>query len=105
MKIVDTIKTGGESRADELGYDPRNRSSPLPTMPTSRRSSPSSRQAGPQDSRQLVMEHSPRHETDAYNPAERAVYTDVPELDKDKTKGGLLVTDPRPQGREIIPVG
>src|ERR1700688_3409939 len=24
MKIVDTIKTGGESRADELGYDPKD---------------------------------------------------------------------------------
>jgi len=42
------------------------------------------------------MEHfSDGMEQTAYNPADGLFYTDVPELDKDKTKGALMVTDPK----------
>ena len=44
----------------------------------------------------LVMEHfTDGMEQTEYNPADGLFYTDVPELDKDKTKGALMVTDPK----------
>jgi DNA-binding beta-propeller fold protein YncE len=44
-------------------------------------------------------------EQTAYNPADGLFYTDVPELDKDKTKGALMVTDPKTQKVvKMIPV-
>jgi DNA-binding beta-propeller fold protein YncE len=97
MKIVDTIKTGGEARADELGYDPKDgviaiaNNADEPPFLTFISTKPGHKILG-----KLVMEHfSDGMEQTAYNPADGLFYTDVPELDKDKTKGGLMVTDPK----------
>jgi hypothetical protein len=107
MKITDTIKTGGKSRADELGYDPKNQviaianNADEPPFLTFISAKPGHKILG-----KLVMEHfSDGMEQTAYNPADGLFYTDVPELDKDKTKGGLLVTDPKTfKEVKLIPV-
>jgi DNA-binding beta-propeller fold protein YncE len=97
MKVTDTIKTGGESRADELGYDPKNgviaiaNNADEPPFLTFISTKPGHKILG-----KLVMEHfTDGMEQTAYNPADGLFYTDVPELDKDKTKGALMVTDPK----------
>ena len=97
MKIVDTIKTGGKARADELAYDPKDgviaiaNNADEPPFLTFISAKPGHKILG-----KLVMEHfSDGMEQTAYNPADGLFYTDVPELDKDKTKGALLVTDPK----------
>jgi DNA-binding beta-propeller fold protein YncE len=97
MKITDTIKTGGESRADELGYDPKDgviaiaNNADEPPFLTFISTKPGHKILG-----KLVMEHfTDGMEQTVYNPADGLFYTDVPELDKDKTKGALLVTDPK----------
>jgi DNA-binding beta-propeller fold protein YncE len=106
-KIVDTIKTGGQSRADELGYDPKDgviaiaNNADEPPFLTFISTKPGHKILG-----KLVMEHfTDGMEQTEYNPADGLFYTDVPELDKDKTKGGLLVTDPKTfKVVKIIPV-
>jgi len=97
MKIVDTIKTGGEARADELGFDPKDQviaianNADEPPFLSFISTKPGHKILG-----KLVMEHfTDGMEQTAYNPADGLFYTDVPELDKDKTKGGLMVTDPK----------
>ena len=97
LKVVDTIKTGGESRADELAYDPKDQviaianNADEPPFLTFISTKPGHKILG-----KLVMEHfSDGMEQTAYNPADGLFYTDVPELDKDKTKGALMVTDPK----------
>src|SRR5580704_7717077 len=92
MKIVDTIKTGGEARADELGYDPKDQiiaianNADEPPFLSFISTKPGHKILG-----KLVMEHfSDGMEQTAYNPADGLFYTDIPELDKDKTKGGLM---------------
>src|SRR5450631_2062965 len=97
MKITDTIKTGGMSRADELGYDPKDgiiaiaNNADEPPFLTFISTKPGHKIIG-----KLVMEHfTDGMEQTVYNPADGMFYTDVPELDKDKTKGALLVTDPK----------
>jgi len=106
-KITDTIKTGGEARADELGYDPKDQiiaianNADEPPFLTFISAKPGHKILG-----KLVMEHfTDGMEQTAYNPADGLFYTDVPELDKDKTKGGLLVTDPKTLKQvKLIPV-
>ena len=97
MKITDTIKTGGKSRADELGYDPKDgviaiaNNADEPPFLTFISTKPGHKIIG-----KLVMEHfTDGMEQTEYNPADGMFYTDVPELDKDKTKGALMVTDPK----------
>ncbi|HWF93605.1 MAG TPA: hypothetical protein VG291_01435 [Xanthobacteraceae bacterium] len=97
MKVVDTIKTGGEARADELTYDPKDQiiavanNADEPPFLSFISTKPGHKILG-----KLVMEHfTDGMEQTAYNPADGLFYTDVPELDKDKTKGGLMVTDPK----------
>ena len=107
MKIVDTIKTGGEARADEMGYDPKDQvvaianNADEPPFLSFISTKPGHKILG-----KLVMEHfSDGMEQTAYNPADGLFYTDVPELDKDKTKGALMVTDPKTQKVvKMIPV-
>src|SRR5258707_7547500 len=97
MKILATIKTGAESGADELGYEPKNgviaiaNNADEPPFLTFISTKPGHKILG-----KLVMEHfTDGMEQTAYNPADGLFYTDVPELDKDKTKGALMVTDPK----------
>jgi DNA-binding beta-propeller fold protein YncE len=97
MKILDTIKTGGKSRADEMGYDPKDQ---IVAVANDADEPPFlsfiSTKAGHKILGKLSMEHfSDGMEQTAYNPADGMFYTDVPELDKDKTKGALMVSDPK----------
>jgi DNA-binding beta-propeller fold protein YncE len=107
MKIVDTIKTGGKNRADEIGYDPKggviaiaNADDDPPFL------SLISTKPGHKIIAKLEMKNfTDGMEQTVYNPGDGMFYTDIPEMDKDKTKGGLLVTDPK-TGKQvkIIPV-
>jgi DNA-binding beta-propeller fold protein YncE len=106
-KVVDTIKTGGKNRADEIGYDPKdgvvaiaNADDEPPFL------SFVSTKPGHKIIAKLEMPtFTDGMEQTAYNPADGMFYTDIPELNKDKTKGGLLVSDPK-TGKQvkIIPV-
>jgi len=107
MKVVDTIKTGGKARADELGYDPKEgviaiaNNADEPPFLTFISTKP-----GHKIIAKLEMpSFTDGMEQTAYNPADGLFYTDIPEMDKDKKKGGLLVTDPK-TGKmvKIIPV-
>jgi DNA-binding beta-propeller fold protein YncE len=107
MKIVDTIKTGGKNRADEIGYDPKDgviaiaNADDDPPFLTLISTKPGHKIIG-----KLEMKNfTDGMEQTAYNPADGMFYTDIPEMDKDKTKGGLLVTDPKTAKQvKIIPV-
>jgi DNA-binding beta-propeller fold protein YncE len=107
MKIVDTIKTGGKARADELGYDPKDgviaiaNNADEPPFLTFISTKPGHKIIGKLE----MPSFTDGMEQTAYNPADGMFYTDVPEMDKDKKKGGLLVTDPK-TGKQvkIIPV-
>src|SRR5260370_8478688 len=84
-------------RADEFGYEPKD---PVLAIATSADEPPFltfiSTKPGQKILGKLVMEHfTDGMEQTAYNPADGLFYTDVPELDKDKTKGALMVTDPK----------
>jgi DNA-binding beta-propeller fold protein YncE len=107
LKILNTIKTGGEARADEMGYDPKDgiiavaNNADEPPFLSFISTKPGNKILG-----KLVMEHfSDGMEQTAYNPEDGLFYTDIPEMDKDKAKGGLLVTDPKTMKQvKIIPV-
>jgi DNA-binding beta-propeller fold protein YncE len=107
MKIVDTVKTGGKNRADELAYDPKEQiiaianNADEPPFLTFISAKPGHKVLG-----KLEMPNfSDGMEQTAYNPADGMFYTDIPEMDKDKKKGGLLVTDPKTLKQvKIIPV-
>jgi DNA-binding beta-propeller fold protein YncE len=107
LKLLDTIKTGGEARADEIGFDPKagviavaNNADEPPFL------SFISTKSGHKIIGKLVEDHfSDGMEQTMYNPEDGLFYTDIPEMDKDKTKGGLLVTDPKTAKQlKIIPV-
>jgi DNA-binding beta-propeller fold protein YncE len=107
MKIVDTIKTGGKNRADEIGYDPKDgviaiaNADDDPPFLTLISTKPGHKIIG-----KLEMPNfTDGMEQTVYNPGDGMFYTDIPEMDKDKTKGGLLVTNPKTAKQvKIIPV-
>ena len=107
MKVVDTIKTGGKNRADEIGYDPKDgviaiaNADDEPPFLTLVSTKPGHKIIG-----KLEMPNfTDGMEQTVYNPADGMFYTDIPEMDKDKTKGGLLVTNPKTAKQvKIIPV-
>ena len=107
MKIVDTIKTGGKNRADEIGYDPKDgviaiaNADDDPPFLTLISTKPGHKIIG-----KLEMPNfTDGMEQTVFNPADGMFYTDIPEMDKDKTKGGLLVTNPKTAKQvKIIPV-
>jgi DNA-binding beta-propeller fold protein YncE len=97
MKIVDTISTGGKARADEIAWDPEDQiiaianNADEPPFLTFISTRPGHKILG-----KVVMEHATDGmEQTQYSPADRMFYTDIPELDKDKTKGALAVTNPK----------
>ena len=107
MKIVDTIATGGTKRADEVGVDPKDgvfavaNDADQPPFITLISTKPGHKILG-----KIVFEHATDGiEQTQYNPEDGMFYTDVPEIDKDKTKGGLAVIDPKTAKIvKIIPV-
>src|SRR5579871_2062553 len=107
MKIVDTIKTGGKNRADEIGYDPKDgviaiaNADDDPPFLTFVSTKPGHKILGKLEEPSF----SDGMEQTAYNAADGMFYTDIPEMDKDHAKGGLLVTNPKTAKQvKIIPV-
>jgi DNA-binding beta-propeller fold protein YncE len=96
-KIVDTIKTGGESRVDEMAYDPKDHvfiginnadEPPFATLISTR--------PGHKILAKITFgDATDGAEQPAYNPADGMVYVSIPELKKDAKKGGVAVIDPR----------
>jgi DNA-binding beta-propeller fold protein YncE len=96
MKIVDTISTGGKKRADEVGYDPKDQvfiianDGDEPPFLTLISTKPGHKIIG----KVVIEQATDGIEQSQYNPADGMFYVDIPELNKDKTKGGLAVIDP-----------
>lgn len=96
-KIVDTISTGGKKRADEIAWDPKNEvfivandadEPPFLTLISTKRG------------HKILGKIEFPNATDgieqtAYNPLDGMFYVDIPEIDKQKAKGGLAVVDPK----------
>jgi DNA-binding beta-propeller fold protein YncE len=95
-KLIATIPTGGKARADELGYDPKDH---VVAIANNADEPPFLTFISTKDHK-IIGKLEKKSFTDgmeqtAYNPADGRFYTDIPEQDEDKTKGGLLVTDPK----------
>lgn len=97
MKITDTISTGGKKRADEVAYAPKDQvfivanDGDDPPFLTLISTKPGHKIIG-----KIVFEHATGGiEQPQYNPDDGMFYVDIPELDKQKTKGALAVIDPK----------
>jgi DNA-binding beta-propeller fold protein YncE len=96
-KVTDTIKTGGESRVDEMAYDPKDHvfigvnnaeEPPYATLVSTR--------PGHKVIAKITFEGATDGaEQPAYNPADGMFYVAIPELKKDAKQGGVAVIDPR----------
>jgi len=96
-KIVDTIKTGGESRVDEMAYDAKDgvvigvnnaEEPPYATLVSTK--------PGHKILAKITFEDATDGaEQPAYDPADGMLYVAIPELKKDGKKGGVAVIDPR----------
>jgi len=106
-KIVDTIKTGGKKRADEVAYDPKDgvfvvvNDADEPPFVTLISTKP-----GHKILAKLVYpEASDGIEQPQYNPMDGMIYIDLPEINKQKGKGGLIVINPKTAKKvKILPV-
>lgn len=96
-KITDTISTGGKDRADEVAYDPKDQVFAVangdddPVFLTLISTKPGHKVIA----KIPVPDATDGLEQTVYEPRDGMFYTDVPELNKDKTKGAMLKTDPR----------
>jgi DNA-binding beta-propeller fold protein YncE len=106
-KIVDTIATGGKKRADEVAYDPKDEvfavvndadEPPFVTLISTK--------PGHKILAKLVYpEATDGIEQPQYNPMDGMFYIDLPEINKQQGKGGLIVINPRTaQKVKILPV-
>ena len=96
-KVVDTVKTGGESRVDEMAYDAKEgvfiginnaEEPPFATLVSTK--------PGHKILAKIAFEDATDGaEQPAYNPADGMFYVAIPELKKDAKKGGVAVIDPR----------
>jgi len=96
-KVVDTIKTGGESRVDEMAYDAKDgifmgvnnaEEPPYATLVSTK--------PGHKILAKITFEDATDGaEQPAYNPADGLFYVAIPELKKDAKKGAVAVIDPR----------
>ncbi|HTI86003.1 MAG TPA: cytochrome C nitrite reductase [Alphaproteobacteria bacterium] len=96
-KVVDTISTGGTKRADEVAWDPREgvfivaNDADEPPFVTLISTKPGHKVLG----KITFPQATDGIEQSAYNPADGMFYVDIPQIDKQKTKGGLAVIDPK----------
>jgi DNA-binding beta-propeller fold protein YncE len=103
-KIVDTISTGGKERADEVAYDPKDQIFAVangddePAFLTLISTKPGHKILG----KIMVPEASDGLEQTIYSPGDGMFYTDVPEMNKEHAKGGMLKTDPKTATRVAI---
>lgn len=97
MKIVDTIKTGGKNRADELAYDPKDsvfivaNDADDPPFVTLISTKPGHKILGTIP----FPDATDGIEQSGYYAPSGMFYTDIPELKKDKSQGALAMIDPR----------
>src|SRR5262249_32795204 len=105
-KIVSTISTAGKNRADEMSYNPKEHE----VLVANNADDPPFA---------TIISTEPGHKIIAKIPFEKATdgieqsiyykpngkfYLSIPELDKDKGKGGVAVIDPSGKLEKIIPV-
>src|SRR5260221_9698635 len=96
-KVVDTVKTGGESRGGEMAYDAKDgvfigvnnaEEPPYATLVSTK--------PGHKILAKITFEDATDGaEQPAYNPADGMFYVAIPELKKDAKKGAVAVIDPR----------
>ena len=97
MKILDAISTGGQLRANEMTYDPKDQifivgnQNDKPTFTTFISTRPGHKIIG----KVITPEATDGNEQPIYNPADGLVYHSIPVLNDDPTKGGVAVLDPR----------
>ena len=97
MKVVDSIPTGGQLRANEMTYDPKDRifiignQNDEPPFTTFVSTKPGHKIIG----KVSFPDATDGNEQPTYNPADGLVYHSIPELKKDETKGAVAVLDPR----------
>ena len=97
MKIVDTIPTGGQLRANEVTYDSKNR---VFIIGNQNDEPPFTTMVSTKPGHQLIgkitfPDATDGNEQPTYNPADGLVYQSIPELNKDEKKGAVAVMTPR----------
>jgi DNA-binding beta-propeller fold protein YncE len=97
MKVVDTFSTGGESRVDEMAYDPKDQvfigvnNAEEPPFATLVSTKPGHKILG----KIPFPDATDGAEQPDYNPADGKFYVSIPELKKDGHSGGVAVIDPK----------
>ena len=96
-KIVDTISTGGKDRADEVAYDPKDQ---IFAVANGDDDPPFLTLISTKPGHKVIAKIEVPDATDGleqtiYSRRDGMFYTDVPELKKDKAKGGMMKTDPK----------
>ncbi len=106
-KIVDSISTGGKERADEVAYDPKDQIFVVangdddPPFLTFISTKPGHKVLAKIE----LPEATDGLEQTIYSASDGMFYTDVPELNKQHAKGGLLKVDPKTLKKvAIVPV-
>ncbi len=96
MKVVDTIKTGGKTRLDEVAYDPKDEvfigvnDAENPPYATLISTKPDHKVLA----KVTFADAKDGAEQPAYNPADGKFYVAIPQLGSDEKKGGVAVIDP-----------
>ncbi len=106
-KTVATIPTGGKTRLDEMGFDPKDQSfigvnnAEDPPYATVISTKPDHAVIG----KIVFPDATDGAEQPTYNPGDGMFYLSIPEFDHDPKKGGVAVIDPR-SGKlvKILPV-
>jgi len=97
LKIVETIPSGGQKRANEMTYDPKdqifiigmqNEKPPFTLMVSTK---PGHKIIG----KLMMPDATDGNEQPVYNPADGLVYQSIPQLKNEEKKGGVAVIDPR----------
>jgi DNA-binding beta-propeller fold protein YncE len=105
-KVVDIVKTGGNSRVDEMTYDPKDHvfigvnnaeEPPFATLVSTGRGHKILAKVAFPDATDGA-------EQPAYNPADGMFYVSIPELKKDAKTGAVAIIDPR-QGKVVKMLG
>jgi DNA-binding beta-propeller fold protein YncE len=107
MKVVDTFSTGGESRVDEMAYDPKDQvfiginNAEEPPFATLVSTKPGHKILA----KIPFPDATDGAEQPGYNAADGKFYVSIPELKKDVHNGGVAVIDPKTAKLvKIIPV-
>ncbi len=96
MKVVDTIATGGKTRADEVAYSPKDH---VFIVANDAEKPPFITLISTMPGHKILGKFNVERATDGieqpyYNATTGKFYVAIPELDKDDKKGGIAVIDP-----------